>query len=265
MKLLSGRICAPSTAARGVASFIASLEAIPANPSRSPGGSAERGTSGTCGRTSRGSCGKRNRSGCFSKTSSTTFVWDSGKSRSSYETWATGVRRESLARRKSARRIFASGCSRWPTARAEDGERCGGHRGAPDSLTGATRRWQTPTQDRFRSRGGSRRTEEGLDRQARNWPTPAANDAKTPGGRLTARRATCLQSVAVLSFRRGQTTRPGGSGRSRPIRQLNPRFVEGLMGLPAGWTDCAPLATQWFHWWQRMHSERFAALSGNAN
>lgn len=37
----------------------------------------------------------------------------------------------------------------------------------------------------------------------------------------------------------------GGGRRSGGIRQLNPRFVEGLMG-PPGWTHCGRLATGWF-------------------
>lgn len=106
----------------------------------------------------------------------------------------------------------------WPTPRSEDGESCGNHPGAVDSLTGASRLWttpqahdchgpktpaqieamrqkngsgvrnlnedvalwQTPATDSFRSRGGDRKDEMGLDQQARSFfPTPTARDWKS--------------------------------------------------------------------------------------
>ncbi len=39
--------------------------------------------------------------------------------------------------------ISGKGSSSWPTALSEDGESCGNHPGATDSLTGATRNWPT--------------------------------------------------------------------------------------------------------------------------
>lgn len=132
----------------------------------------------------------------------------------------------------------------WPTARREDGESCGNHPGAQDSLTGATRNWptplsgnqkaedggngggmplrsevevwQTPATDSFRSRGGDRKDEMGLDQQARFFPTPFCNlppDRQTLDGQP--------------SSEPGQTSR----------RRLNPRFVEWLMGFPIGHTE----------------------------
>ena len=44
------------------------------------------------------------------------------------------------------------------------------------------------------------------------------------------------------------------SSRSRTAK-LNPRFVEWLMGLPLGWTDCAPVEMLSCRWLPRM---RFA-------
>ncbi len=71
-----------------------------------------------------------------------------------------------------ARATAETGFSSWPSARTEDGESCGNHPGAVDSLTGAVRQWQAPATDSFRSRGGDRKDEQGLDQEARNWPTP---------------------------------------------------------------------------------------------
>jgi hypothetical protein len=38
-------------------------------------------------------------------------------------------------------------------------------------------------------------------------------------------------------------------------RCLNPAFVEWMMGWPHGWTDFAPVGTEWSHWFPLMRSE----------
>jgi hypothetical protein len=58
----------------------------------------------------------------------------------------------------------------------------------------------------------------------KSWPTPVAGDSeKQPTDGLHHR---------VIG--KGPTSHPG---------QLNPDWVEMLMGYPIGWTDCAPLET----------------------
>jgi hypothetical protein len=124
----------------------------------------------------------------------------------------------------------------WPTARAEDGESCGNHPQAQDSLTGATRYWatpiednannqggpsrrrgmesgdghqdltvmatlwQTPATDSFRSRGGDRADEMGLDQQARFFPTPAARDYRTPNKRTFQERGGTKKGEQLQNF-----------------------------------------------------------------
>ena len=76
-----------------------------------------------------------------------------------------------------------------------------------DRRTGATR--QTVLADAVRT----------------NWPTPVAGDSeKQPTDSL-------LHRVV-------------GKGPTNPRAQLNPDWVEMLMGFPVGWTDCAPSETQ---------------------
>ena len=59
-------------------------------------------------------------------------------------------------------------------------------------------------------------------------------------------------------FRTGSTERWDNPERSRNLNdqiggQLNPNWVEWLMGWPVGWTDCAASATAKFRQWCRSH------------
>ena len=78
----------------------------------------------------------------------------------------------------------------WPTSRAEDGESCGNHPGAVDSLRGAVENWGTPKIGTNTGHGqadpkrGSR-----VEDQAQNWKTPhglcgldASGKEAGPGG-----------------------------------------------------------------------------------
>jgi hypothetical protein len=78
-------------------------------------------------------------------------------------------------------------------------------------------------------------TEKDLTRNATTWATPQARD-----------------------FRTGSTDRWDDPERSRNLSdqiggQLNPTWVEWLMGWPLGWTDLKPLATDKFLQWLRSH------------
>jgi hypothetical protein len=60
-------------------------------------------------------------------------------------------------------------------------------------------------------------------------------------------------------FRTGQQSRWENPERTRNLNdqiggQLNPTWVEWLMGWPLGWTDCAASATDKFRQWQNSHS-----------
>jgi hypothetical protein len=155
----------------------------------------------------------------------------------------------------------------WPTPRAEDGESCGNHPGAVDSLTGAAKLWPTahancttgagsqgrdggdnlqtvadlwptPPTDSFRSRGG--------DQQARMFPTPASRDYRTPNKRSYQDRSGTTKGEQLPNFVEhhsallqdpatpaGEESSPNTPG----SRRLCPRFVEFLLGLPIGWTE----------------------------
>ena len=69
------------------------------------------------------------------------------------------------------------------------------------------------------------------------WPTPIARDARTIAGAARPPNSKGSEPLAVVV---GQTD-------GVTTGRLNPQWVEGLMGFPAGWTDatdCALLGTQ---------------------
>ena len=101
------------------------------------------------------------------------------------------------------------------------------------------------------------------------WPTPKASDG-TMGLPRTSNRP--LRKVTHLAtavrYWLAPTSRDWRSGKSsqetmdrnaRPLRetiggQLNPTWVEWLMGWPIGWTELKPLATDKFQSWRKQHS-----------
>jgi hypothetical protein len=73
------------------------------------------------------------------------------------------------------------------------------------------------------------------------WPTPTVNDSKNstlPPSQIN------HDNIPGALIRNGEA--PGG--------QLNPTWVEWLMGWPLGWTDLKPLETDKFREWQQQHS-----------
>jgi hypothetical protein len=93
------------------------------------------------------------------------------------------------------RPALAQWAQSWPSPRTEDGESCGNHPEASDSLTGVTRTWHTPQVMLWRSpdapgHGGIRNrqasTGEGhqttIGEQAEQWQTPAADSFRSRGG-----------------------------------------------------------------------------------
>ena len=116
----------------------------------------------------------------------------------------------------------------------------------------------------------------GLQMAAMTWPTPAARVGKGSNSREhcetngTGRKHMDQLANAIAypylrfatpqarDFRTGSTDRWDNPERSRNLNdqiggQLNPTWVEWLMGWPLGWTDCAVSATDKFREWCRSH------------
>jgi len=124
LRSLCGRISEPSTVARGVEQWIASLRDTPVSHSAKPEGDKAQTILATCGRTSHASFEKSNPQSCFWKMSPAMYHSDSVKSSQNYTRWAIALRAESLRRRKLALRINGNECLCWPTPGAND------HRGS---------------------------------------------------------------------------------------------------------------------------------------
>jgi hypothetical protein len=132
----------------------------------------------------------------------------------------------------------------WPTPTV-----CGNYnqkgmsKNSGDGLATAVKKWPTPTTstggpqmmgDKLRPSGA--KGSNNLAGAVRTWPTPTAHNSKEGAFPAEYNRKTPTLAAEV-----------GG--------QLNPNWVEWLMGWPVGWTDLKQLETDKFQKWQDEHSE----------
>lgn len=135
---------------------------------------------------------------------------------------------------------------------------------------GASPQWPTPRANDAEKRGDFDATNprNGLPGAVKLWPTPRSSDG-THGGRVTPRKiregGNLIEAVSARSFptpcasmHKGSSpralTRRNGKDRSQDRLdhavmashggQLNPTFVEWLMGVPLGWTALKDWATR---------------------
>jgi len=288
-RLLSGMTSQHSTAARGVASWISSLQAIHASRSPLPDGGEGQTIPDTSGPTSPGSFARWDPASSSWKTWRGMFDSDFPRFSESWPRWGSMRSGAASARPRSAHRTRGSACScwptvaardfrdgrasaetmaknsrplnevatHWPTARSEDSENCGGHRGATDSLTAASRQWPRPRDSD--TNGAGSHGDGGLDLRtvAGSWATPTASPnsnrkTKVAPSEAAGRHGQVLAGQAC-SHQAPATPMPGQPSspphQNSPLR-LNPLFVEWLMGFPRGWslpsvvTACAASETQ---------------------
>lgn len=106
--------------------------------------------------------------------------------------------------------------------------------------------WPTPTRSDGAGGTGNQGRKGGLNLRtavARTWPTPVASMAKGSSHAALTRKSGADRSNDRLDH--AVMASDGG--------QLNPEWVEWLMGWPIGWTDLRPLAMDRFQGWQREH------------
>lgn len=301
IRVLSGAILEPSTASRGVESWIASLAAIRVNRSQAQVSDLVKMIRDTYGLRSVESLRRSNLASCSSRMSQVISHWDLPTFSEIYKKWVSDVRRDCLQRRKSARRIDASDSlfSAWPTvtAQAEARVLTGAPRGSRKNPTimDAVENWPTPRVSCANGKWvakngkdyghlettaenwptpraacpGSRKEGTGgkvLEEQAQNWPTPMAEDlqdAGSPNGMKTLARETKNFQIS----HQDQETSTHGEESSNTMknsrRRLNPVFTEWMMGWPVGWTDFAPVEMALSLWSRRMRSRLLLLVSEN--
>ena len=104
--------------------------------------------------------------------------------------------------------------------------------------------WPTPTQADGMGGPGNSGRDGGLNLRSavKMLPTPTAQDAANNGGPSQHRRDTLPLNAVVNG-------------------QLNPTWVEWLMGWPSGWTVLEPLATASYRQWRREHGLNSTGVS----
>ncbi|MDN3562143.1 hypothetical protein QWY95_19750 [Halomonas neptunia] len=106
--------------------------------------------------------------------------------------------------------------------------------------------WPTPTVCGNNNRKGlTKKSGDGLATAVKKWPTPNASDAQKWSNQSLQERKEKGQQVRLNTA----VAPEGGQG-----GQLNPTWVEWLMGWPIGWTELKPLEMDKFREWQRQHS-----------
>lgn len=141
--------------------------------------------------------------------------------------------------------------------------------------------WQTPVADDACNRASGKwnsRGEPKLSAEVKLWPTPRANDAEKRGNFDVTNPRNGLPAAAKSCSVHWRTPNASDSNKwskqpmedrlakGQQIRlntqvspdgsqagQLNPNWVEWLMGWPIGWTDLKPLATAKFQEWLQQH------------
>jgi hypothetical protein len=120
------------------------------------------------------------------------------------------------------RHTKGTGSGSWPTPNAWDGKR--GPRSEEHLIT--------------------KKGQITLVTAVKRWPTPQASDNRDRGNMSNSaiQRRIAMGKQIMLS----QSVDPNSG-------QLNPTWVEWLMGWPLGWTDLKPLATDKYQQWQQQH------------
>ncbi len=178
---------------------------------------------------------------------------------------------------KWERRIEEIGSGLWPSPKAldrygiETSPQNHAKYGSGMTLTQAARRSMWPTMTVVdalggrTSKGSKRPDEYGLAKAVRMWPTPkstpsgpdfASMNRDGSGGDdlATAVARTMLPTPNASPWRSGKGRQENGHSPQLPEvigGQLNPPWVEWLMGWPLGWTDLKPLETDRFRQWSQ--------------
>ena len=136
--------------------------------------------------------------------------------------------------------------------------------------------WPTPMASDGSHGGPNQRDSSGrpaLSMAVRIWPTPTVTNASYTseaskekyGSGMTLIEAVRWATPTTRDWRSGKASEETHSYNSRPLSeqvgkaesggQLNPTWVEWLMGWPLGWGDLKPLGTDRFRQWLQQHGD----------
>ena len=200
-----------------------------------------------------------------SRTLRDTSALDSERSSMIWKDLVTKRRGEFSARLKLARLTRESGSISWATPCARDHHPNGMKDGSKVDLGNQVRQWPTPTINGNHNRKGLSKTSgDGLSTAAKQWPTPTASDSEGGPRQQDGKRGWALKDLPgqmwptptardykggykeeALTRKDGKSRRfdalpnaaINGQGTDKVRGHLSANWVEGLMGLPLGWTD----------------------------
>ena len=181
-------------------------------------------TQGTCGHSSQMELGLCVQEHASLKTSKDTSRWDSPQSSVTWKKWVTMCRGEYSQRVNAVLHTYEKEFSFLPTPCAnEDSFRLNGNSQQSNTLEARARRGELKTI-------GSAMDVDTLSFAGANAIMVNLNVLNATNGHThsTGSQKMDVRTAEILG-RNGTTSQPG---------PLNPQFVEAMMGLPIGWTDC---------------------------
>ena len=175
---------------------------------------------------------------------------------SSWPTTRTCETPGGLLREQNGQALSAEALT-WPTPSTSNSTGAGTHGDGGMNLQTSVVQWPTPTVNgNHNVKGMSPTSGDGLETSVKQWPTPASRDWRDGRSHLMGTNARPLNEVATAFSHPDLTPTGQPSIQDSGPRQLNPRFVEWMMGLPDGWTslvprDSEPLAMELCHYKQQ--------------
>ena len=225
MRLRSGVISSHSLGQSFEDWWTSSLEATHASHSAEPDSGEGRTTSVTSGHGSQMELNLCAQDSASLKTSKDISAWGCPTSSKTWSEWVTECRGEYLARLKLALAIAGKEffCSLPTPCANEDSFRLNGSSQQSKTLEAMARRGELKT-------AGSACIVDRMSFQAAHATTMNLDVISAESGHTHSTTASKMDAYIVeVSSQDGMTYQPG---------PLNPQFVEVMMGLPIGWTDC---------------------------
>lgn len=227
---LYGRILRPSLGHRFTEEWTSSLAVIHASPSVQQESGQERKTLATCGHGLQMELLSCSPESASSRTSTGTFRWDSPQSSAIWKSLVTKRRGEYSVRLNAARVMNGKEFSFLPTPCAnEDSFRLQGSSQQSKTLEAKARRGELKTV-------GSAKCVERMSFVAASATTENLSVLDAENGPIHS------STNQMMDARNADHHSPGGQ--TILAGPLNPAFVEVMMGLPIGWTDCASSETE---------------------